>query len=399
MAFLCTAGFLEPGCRLARWSDLAFLAGQIRWSASGWQVSSHGQLKSPTGLISWGSLKCSGYCRACLEGQYYYVHRLVAASFLGPPPTAACWQVHHIDSDRSNNLFSNLRYVTQAENTRESWATNTTRSSNPDRLCTSVLWKACGDVSWTWCASQSKAAQSLGVCRSCISRAVRGFVAKCYGHTAWYEFRRAHSKELQPFADETWQIGRYPGIHEDIPNLMVSNHGRVWSSCRSRSVTWCGYRNEGGYCVVRKGKKALYVHRLVAATFFGQPHSPDLQVNHKDRNRGNNHVDNLEYVTQSQNMKHAYAHIPGQPRLGTPVKARMLSPGSPWLLFPSYRAAAAYTSISRKTIPRICRGTSARPEHTDWEFRFAEQGVLPGEEWRPLVLEGARAPKHVHEAA
>lgn len=52
------------------------------------------------------------------------------------------------------------------------------------------------------------------------------------------------------------------------------------------------------------GKTKLYVHRLVAKTFLGEPNG--LHVNHKDGNKLNNNVSNLEYCTRSENAIHAY---------------------------------------------------------------------------------------------
>ena len=51
--------------------------------------------------------------------------------------------------------------------------------------------------------------------------------------------------------------------------------------------------------------KNCYVHRLVAEAFVeGQtPFTPD--INHKDSNKSNNHKDNLEWSTRSQNILHA----------------------------------------------------------------------------------------------
>jgi len=46
------------------------------------------------------------------------------------------------------------------------------------------------------------------------------------------------------------------------------------------------------------------VHSIVAEYFIG-PRPTGYQINHKDRNKGNNHVSNLEYVTPQENVRHA----------------------------------------------------------------------------------------------
>lgn len=62
----------------------------------------------------------------------------------------------------------------------------------------------------------------------------------------------------------------------------------------------CGYRE-----VVVNGKQKL-VHRIVAMVFI--PNQNNLeQVNHIDGNKLNNNVNNLEWCTRSENLRHAYA--------------------------------------------------------------------------------------------
>jgi hypothetical protein len=70
------------------------------------------------------------------------------------------------------------------------------------------------------------------------------------------------------------------------------------------SLSTCGYIK---FKLHRDGKGFnKYAHRLVAEAFIGSI-GEKLQINHKDGNKTNNCVDNLEIVTASENGKHATA--------------------------------------------------------------------------------------------
>ena len=62
-----------------------------------------------------------------------------------------------------------------------------------------------------------------------------------------------------------------------------------------------------GYLRTQFDGKSRTVHRVIALAFIPQIESKDF-INHKDGNKQNNSVDNLEWCTRSENMKHAYKH-------------------------------------------------------------------------------------------
>jgi len=64
-------------------------------------------------------------------------------------------------------------------------------------------------------------------------------------------------------------------------------------------------KQSGGYLRGRIDRKDVYIHRLVALAFLENPQNKS-EVNHKDGNKENNNVDNLEWCTSAENKKHAY---------------------------------------------------------------------------------------------
>jgi hypothetical protein len=92
-------------------------------------------------------------------------------------------------------------------------------------------------------------------------------------------------------------------------DYQISNYGRVKSlKYNKKKLLKSGVINSG-YLIVclsnSKIKKFKLIHRLIAHAFIPNADNKP-QVNHKDGNKHNNHIDNLEWVDHSENMKHAY---------------------------------------------------------------------------------------------
>lgn len=88
----------------------------------------------------------------------------------------------------------------------------------------------------------------------------------------------------------------------------ISNLGEIKNSKTGRILKKDKSRNYYEVVLSEKGKIKKYsVHRLVAEYFIPNPENKP-QVNHKDGNKLNNKVDNLEWVTCSENILHSYAN-------------------------------------------------------------------------------------------
>lgn len=79
--------------------------------------------------------------------------------------------------------------------------------------------------------------------------------------------------------------------------LVRNKHGLI----RKTNVSKNGYERVGFH----GGQETVFVHRLVARAFC-EGYEDSLQVNHKDGDKLNNNADNLEWVTHSENVKHAF---------------------------------------------------------------------------------------------
>jgi len=146
-----------------------------------------------------------------------------------------------------------------------------------------------------------------------------------------------------------------------------------------------GYRR---VCLFWQGVyKTVLAHRLVAHAFLRHTSSSDhWQVNHVDGDKSNNRLNNLEYVTPSQNQLHRHSRCPGQVREARPVMARLLRSDQAWITYPSVAECARQHGLSITSIYNCC---SQKIKHTKgYEFRYERTLALAGEVWRAAIDPG-----------
>lgn len=100
-------------------------------------------------------------------------------------------------------------------------------------------------------------------------------------------------------------------IWKDIcDGYKVSNYGRVLSLAkttirgRKYDKILSASKKDNGYYTVSINGNNEYVHRLVAKAFIDNPNNLN-EINHKDEDKSNNRVDNLEWCTKSYNVSYS----------------------------------------------------------------------------------------------
>ena len=162
---------------------------------------------------------------------------------------------------------------------------------------------------------------------------------------------------------------------KDFPNYEVSTYGRVRNKKTKHILSGAvdkstGYIKVGLWMDGNGTTKA--VHRLVAETFLKQKIGFD--VNHIDGDKTNNNVDNLEWVSRSDNMKHAYRIGLSKPtdKNGKPV--RIIETGE---VFNSLTECAEAIGGREHTIYMCLNDKYNRKAHKGYHFEYAEKTRPP----------------------
>ena len=152
----------------------------------------------------------------------------------------------------------------------------------------------------------------------------------------------------------------------DFPNYFITENGEVWSAKRNIFLT---PHNDRGYLTVNLSNNGIRqikkIHRLVAEAFIPNPNNYP-QINHKDENKLNNNVDNLEWCTQKYNCQYGTRNYRCTVHCNRKVK--QLLNGEVINKYNSLKEASLKTNIKYQNISSCCRNQQNTAGGYEWKY-------------------------------
>ena len=167
-----------------------------------------------------------------------------------------------------------------------------------------------------------------------------------------------HSKEI-------WKdIQGYEGMYQ------VSSHGRVrsfkWNRCKILKTR----KDKKGYTVVTLTKHSKNyvpkVHRLVAIAFIPNPNNLP-QVNHKDEDKSNNNIDNLEWCTNEYNRNYGTRNERAIKKM-IETKGRKIMCITTGEIFNTIAEASKKYNLPSSNLINCCKGINRLCGGMEWKY-------------------------------
>ena len=167
----------------------------------------------------------------------------------------------------------------------------------------------------------------------------------------------------------------------------ISSHGRYKDSF---GVVKTVRPHPSGYANVQIQKKTYSVHRVMAIVFKLPRQEGQNDVNHKNGNPSDNFLENLEWATRSENIRHSYATNTSRKsnafKMSKPVLGRKVDSSDEWVKYASANEAARVLKLNSGSISAVAAGKIKKTG--GYEFVKAEANepeCLDGEEWKSFL--------------
>lgn len=324
---------------------------------SGYSVSSQSNIRNANGIIMkptrQGNLTLYG-----TKGKVRkYVHVISCLAFNGPKPYPTA-TVDHIDRDWKNNNIGNLRWASRSLQARN--------RNNSRRKGIRVVYKT----------------STKNVSFSSVLTAARHFGIKNTTLHLWLKIDLT-VKVTGGYLQFDKVVPAKNSIVKVVPSWILDDNNKSTAKVSSCGLvltargwtTGCSRGRPTKYFAVGIGKPHYLVHRLIAAAFLGKPDDPSkIYVNHIDGNGLNNRIENLEWVTPSENSKHAVEA--GLTIRQAPVVQYGLD-GTRMAEFRSINEAARAVKGISSNISRACRGRGHSVHNFMWAYKSEAPEQMP----------------------
>lgn len=262
-----------------------------------YEISNIGNIRNSLTKINKKLNLKNGYHYVSINKKSLRVNRLVAITFIQNNDPLKKY-VNHIDGNKTNNNILNLEYITPSNNVKHAIENNLLVISkrgvyqydlenNLIQLFDSIIE-----------ASNETGIDNGSICKVCKYYETGKGIHKSAGGFIWKYTKQYLNNTINDI--ELYQLKEYS-------NYSITKCGKVYSNFRKRFLNII--ENEDGYSRVyiinnNGTRKGPLVHRLVAETFIPNPDNK-TQVNHKNMIRNDNRIENLEWVTSTENIIHS----------------------------------------------------------------------------------------------
>lgn len=297
-----------------------------------------------------------------MNKKVYSVHKLVAIHFIKNPNNLKL--VDHIDENKLNNHYKNLRWFT-ASNNSQAYQDNKKKPEIDQYDLQNNLIKEWKDIREILEVHQNyKKGQ--------IYRCINGGTLSSYGFIWKLKYLKEKKPEIILKDDEVFvNIGVYQKY--DLSRYEVSTYGNVRhaiiKNILNAAIGTTGYYTVSLY-IGNNGQKqiSLKIHKLVAHKFCKKKNDTDTHVNHIDENKLYNYYKNLEWTTHTDNITHS---------TGRKVNQIDIETGNIIKTFVSIaEAAKSVNSTNQTCITKVCMGQKKTAYGYKWEYADKKTIIL-----------------------